>query len=335
MSQRENALNDWLKQLPMLTDFTLTPLAGDASFRRYYRLHHAQGTYIVMDAPPEKESLLSFMLIDGLLREYKIHAPEIIAKETTQGFLILSDLGDTLLSTELTTENITPRYEACLDTLVQIQQCRTYQPLLPKFDTAHMLQEMSLFRTWFLEKLLGLSLTPIEEKELNLLLMKLALHLADQPQCFIHRDYHSRNLVILKTASTSQLEIGVLDFQDAMKGPFTYDVVSLLKDCYIQLKDDFRKNLVTYFYKQLPQTLHWSIDEFQQGLDWCGLQRHLKVLGVFSRLHLRDHKPNYLKDLPLTLAYVKQCTLSHPAFHPLYELIEKKISPVFEERQPA
>lgn len=335
MSQRENALNEWLKGLSILSDFTLTPLTGDASFRRYYRLHHEKQSYIVMDAPPEKESLLSFMLVDEVLRKHQVRAPDIIEKQPEEGFLLLEDFGDTLLTTHLSAENIVPRYQAALDTLIQIQQCPTEQPLLPKFDTAHMLQEMMLFRSWFLEKLLGLSLDAQEEKQLDILLMNLALHLSDQPQCFIHRDYHSRNLVVLKTQQAGRPEIGVLDFQDAMKGPFTYDLVSLLKDCYIHLKDDFRKNSILYFYEHLPDTFNWSLDEFQQGLDWCGLQRHLKVLGIFSRLYLRDGKPNYLKDLPLTLAYTKQCAMQYPAFHWLFELIEKKIAPVFEERQPA
>jgi N-acetylmuramate 1-kinase len=338
MSERENALKQWLSTLPMLHNFTLTPLAGDASFRRYYRLTNQRTRYIVMDAPPEKESLLSFILVNEVLRKNHIHAPEIIAKETLSGFLLLEDLGDTLLSTHLQPENMGPRYEACLKTLIQIQQCPTYHPLLPKFDTAYMLQEMMLFRVWFLEKLLGLSLDPNEEKQLNILFMELALHLSDQPQCFIHRDYHSRNLLILPNSqevSAPTLEVGVIDFQDAMKGPFTYDLVSLLKDCYIHLKDDLRHHLIEYFYLNLPENFDWSLDEFERGFNWCGLQRHLKVLGIFSRLYLRDGKANYLKDLPLTLAYTTQCAKQYPAFHFLYELIEKKITPVFQERQPA
>ncbi len=337
MSQRESALNEWLKQLPMLSDFTLTALAGDASFRRYYRLTDHQHTYIVMDAPPEKEGLVSFMLIGDVLRKHNIHAPEIIAKNTIEGFLLLEDLGDTLLTTHLTMDNASLRYTACLDTLIQIQQCPTRQPLLPKFDTAHMLQEMMLFKTWFLEKLLNVSLDAHEEKQLQTFFMELALHLSDQPQCFIHRDYHSRNLLILHPSDRKDntLTIGVIDFQDAMKGPFTYDLVSLIKDCYIHWKDEHQQNWMKYFYEHLPNTFNWSFDEFQQGVDWCGLQRHLKVLGIFSRLYLRDNKLNYLSDLPLVLSYTKQCAMQYPAFHTLYEIIEKKITPAFQERQSA
>lgn len=333
MSQRENALNEWLKQLPFLGQFTLKALTGDASFRRYFRLSTNNMTYIVMDAPPEKENLLSFVLISEVLQKNHVRAPKIVAQDMTKGFLLLEDFGDTLLANHLSEENAPSRYKACLDTLLQIQQCETERPLLPKFDTAHMLQEMSLFKTWFLEKLLGLSLNPKEEKQLNILFMELALHLADQPQCFIHRDYHSRNLMILNTVTP--LQIGVIDFQDAMKGPFTYDLVSLVKDCYVQWNETIQQNWIAYFYQRLPHTFNWSFDEFRQGVDWCGLQRHLKVLGIFSRLHLRDNKPNYLKDLPLTLFYTKQCASRYPVFESLYELIEKKITPLFEARQPA
>ncbi len=335
MSERENALNEWLKQLPFLKQFTLKALTGDASFRRYFRLNTGDSTYIVMDAPPEKENLLSFILVNQVLLKNNVSAPKIIAQDTTLGFLLLEDFGDTLLAHHLSEQNASKRYEACLDTLIQIQQCETERPLLPKFDTAHMLQEMSLFRIWFLEKLLGLSLSPNEEKQLNILFMELALHLSDQPQCFIHRDYHSRNLLILNSPEDNPLKIGVIDFQDAMKGPFTYDLVSLIKDCYVQWSDERQLDWMSYFYQRLPHHFNWSFDEFRQGVDWCGLQRHLKVLGIFSRLYLRDNKPNYLKDLPLTLFYTKQCAARYPLFQSLHELIEHKITPLFKARQPA
>lgn len=331
MSIRKNALNEWLKQIHYDKSYQLIPLAGDASFRRYFRLMINTQSYVVMDAPPEKEGLTSFIQIAHTLREHGVHTPKIIEANTHDGFLILEDLGDQLLGSGLNSTNQDARYHAALNTLIQIQQCPTRKPLLPKFDPAHMVQEMSLFNSWFLEYLLGVSLTSREEKHLKTIFLELTSHLTEQPQCFIHRDYHSRNLLIVPSTET----IGVIDFQDAMEGPFTYDLVSLIKDCYQFWPEETKTAWIQYFYQRMPDTFGWSIYEFQQGVDWCGLQRHLKVLGIFSRLHLRDHKSTYLKDLPLTLNYTLTCCAKYEPFHALYELIEKRVLPAFTEKQPA
>lgn len=332
MPLRQNALNEWLKQQEGLLSYTLTPLAGDASFRRYFRLKTADKRYVVMDAPPAKEGLASFIQVENILNNQGIHTPHIIATDICQGFALLEDLGDTLLSTELCLDNQNIRYTAALDTLLKIQQCPVNNPALARFNSAHMKQEMGLFKTWFLEHLLDLSLSAREEKQLAQVFEQLATHLNRQPQRFIHRDYHSRNLMIV---TQDPIEIGVIDFQDAMEGPFTYDLVSLIKDCYIHWPEETRNVWVSYFYHNLPDKEGWSLDEFQQGLNWCGLQRHLKVLGIFSRLHLRDNKSAYLKDLPLTLQHVMSCMTQYDAFHPLQDLMEKRVLPIFKEKQPA
>lgn len=332
MPLRQNALNEWLAQKEGLLSYTLTPLAGDASFRRYFRLKTVDMSYVVMDAPPEKEGLTSFIQVAGTLNSHGVHTPHIIAVDVHQGFALLEDLGDTLLSTHLSTDNKHARYTAALDTLIKIQQCPVQNPVLPRFNIAHMKQEMSLFKTWFLENLLEISLSAREEKQLALVFELLATHLSAQPQRFIHRDYHSRNLMIVNQVP---LEIGVIDFQDAMEGPFTYDLTSLIKDCYIHWPEETQKTWVSYFYHHLPDKEGWSLDEFQQGLNWCGLQRHLKVLGIFSRLHLRDNKSAYLRDLPLTLQHVMNCLSQYDAFHPLQELMSTRVLPIFKEKQPA
>jgi aminoglycoside/choline kinase family phosphotransferase len=331
MSTRENALNEWLATTQNLSSFTLSPLAGDASFRRYFRLKTLESSFIIMDAPPEKEGLLTFIQISQLLAEHNIHTPHITAFDLEQGFAILEDLGDMLLYHQRSAENTPARYKASLDTLITIQS--TPSLALPRFDIPFMLQEMSLFQTWFLEAWLGLTLKTSEKKQLTQTLQQIATHLSLQPQCFIHRDYHSRNLLII--GNQSPPEIGVIDFQDAMHGPFTYDLVSLIKDCYIHWPEEQQLQWITYFYHHLPSTHGWSLTEFEHGVHWCGLQRHLKVLGVFSRLHLRDHKSTYLQDLPLTLHHTLTCLEKYDAFSPILELMQERVLPAFRERQPA
>ena len=333
MLTRQNALNEWLAAQPDLPSYTIEPLAGDASFRRYFRLKTAQAQYIIMDAPPSHEGLVEFIQIGRLMAAHGIHTPQILAANTTQGFALLEDLGDTLLFNGLSSENTHTRYIAALDTLLAIQKCPTDNPKLPLFDIAFMQQEMGLFQTWFLEAFLGITLSRREEQHLASIFQILTTHLTAQPQCFIHRDYHARNLLIV--GEKTPLDIGVIDFQDAMRGPFTYDLVSLLKDCYLHWSDEQRTQWMTYFYHQLPQTDGWSLSEFQHGLDWCGLQRHLKVLGIFARLHLRDKKSAYLRDLPLTLHHTMSCLAHYEAFEPLFIFMQQRVLPAFEEKQPA
>lgn len=331
MLTRENALNEWLNHALNQSTFHIKPLAGDASFRRYFRVQTQEKPYVVMDAPPTKEGLSSFIHVNALLATHGIHTPHVFAVDYELGFVLLEDLGDTLLFTGLTPENTQPRYTAALDTLIALQACD--KASVPLFDAAFMQQEMDLFRTWFLEAFLGLTLTPKEELVLTAIHQTLITHLAAQPQCLIHRDYHSRNLLVVGEHTPPQM--GVIDFQDAMQGPFTYDLVSLLKDCYLHWSDEQQLQWVTYFYEHLPSTHGWSLAEFKLGFDWCGLQRHLKVLGIFARLHLRDHKSAYLRDLPLTLHHTLSCLARYEAFQPLYAFMQTRVVPAFKEMQPA
>ena len=333
MPTRQSTLNQWLEQILNHNHFTLSPLAGDASFRRYFRLHDGQTTYVVMDAPPDKENMTPFITIGNLLRNRGIHTPEIRAIEPEQGFLLLEDLGDRLLLQELTTTNANTLYTMAIDTLLQLQQAPTEAPLLPVFDSAFMRQELSLFRDWFLTAYLNLELNTSEEQCLHDTFAKLATEIMQQPQTFIHRDYHSRNIMLLGNSLPPDA-LGVIDFQDAMQGPFAYDLVSLLKDCYIQWPKAQLTTWLTYFHQHQTHHNNLSLAELTRAFDWCGLQRHLKVLGIFCRLSLRDNKPAYLPHLPLTYHYVETCLETYPEFLPFYKLLQRKVTPLFKEKHP-
>jgi aminoglycoside/choline kinase family phosphotransferase len=330
MSTRENALNNWLKTIFYNTPFKLTLLAGDASFRRYFRLYSNDITQVVMDAPPEKEALLPFINIAKTLANKGIHTPEIHAVDLEQGFMLLEDLGDQLLLPMLTPDNANTLYTEAINTLLQLQQCPTSNPTLPIFNKAFMLKEMSLCRDWFIEAYLEQTLNLNEEQLLNNTLNWIALQLAEQPQVFIHRDYHSRNLILVD--KHDNLDIGVIDFQDAMRGPITYDLVSLLKDCYIQWPRDQIINWLTYFYQQGAIKHHYSMSEFTRAFDLCGLQRHLKVLGIFCRLSLRDNKPGYLRDVPRTLNYVMETLGAYSELQSFHHFMQQTISPLFMKK---
>lgn len=323
MQTRQNELNTWLENIVGNTSFTLAPLAGDASFRRYFRLYCGGLTRVVMDAPPDKESITSFLNIGNMLTKIGIHTPEILAVEPNQGFILLEDLGDELLLRSLAQDNADLLYTAAMTTLLHIQQCPTTAPQLPVFDKNVILQELSLFHDWFLHAYLALQITTSEKLLLEETFHWLATEITQQPQVFIHRDYHSRNLIVI--SQNNVLDMGVIDFQDAMRGPFTYDLVSLLKDCYIQWPREKVIDWLTYFYHKLPLAHGWSLAAFTRGFDLCGLQRHLKVLGIFCRLHLRDKKATYLGDLPLTFNYVTACLESYNELQPLYHFIQERV----------
>ena len=330
MHTRQNALNKWLHSLFGDTPFTLIPLAGDASFRRYYRLHCGELIYVVMDAPPDKETITPFINIGNRLKAVGVHTPTVFSVEPSEGFILLEDMGDQLLLQALSHNNADSLYQTAITTLLQIQQCKTTNPALPAFDKAFMLKEIALFREWFLQAYLGLKLNTHESVLLENTFEWLTTQIAKQPQVFIHRDYHSRNLMIID--KNGQYDMGVLDFQDAMSGPYTYDLVSLLKDCYIQWPREKIMHWLTQFYHANPIAQSESFSDFIRAFDWCGLQRHLKVLGIFCRLHLRDHKPAYLHDLPLTFNYVNACLESYSELQPFHHFMQQRVYLPFAEK---
>lgn len=277
-------------------DYSLEVASADASFRSYYRLRNDKQSYILMDASLEKESLHPFLLVTDKLLDADVKAPKIFHKDLENGYLILEDFGSTNLLDVLDQENFETLYKKAIDEIVKMQNADAEQ--LPLYDKAFLHFEMDLMKTWYLEKKLSFTLSKTEETMLEQTLNAISDTVLLQPQnCFVHRDFHSRNIMVKEDG-----ELGVIDYQDGMNGAITYDLVSLLKDCYISFERDAIEKLVLYFRDQL--SLDVTDQEFLKWFDFTGLQRHIKVLGIFSRLHLRDNKDAYLKDIPLTLSYV-------------------------------
>ncbi|TAL58870.1 MAG: phosphotransferase [Legionella sp.] len=324
MHARENALQEWIENVIKCDDYALTPLAGDASFRRYYRLQYQGLSQVIMDAPPGKEDLEPFIHVAQTLTNYNVLAPQILAEDKQQGFLLLSDFGNQLLLDQLNNKTADDFYQDAIKTLLKIQDCPIDDPLLPYFDKTFMLKEMNLCVEWFLNAYLNLSLETQEQNLIEKTMDWIANQVASQPLVFIHRDYHSRNIMLVDNAT--DISLGVIDFQDAMRGPLTYDLVSLLKDCYVSWPRAKVIEWATYFYANQPLARsHYELPDFIRAFDLCGLQRHLKVLGVFSRLYLRDNKSGYLKDLPLTLKYTLECTESYEELHPFFHFLKNRV----------
>lgn len=318
MHHHQNALHNWLQAVLKRTDFSLLPLTGDASFRCYYRLSYAGISRIVMEAPPEKEPLRPFINIAHLLRQQAINAPLIHTYDEQLGFAILDDFGDTLLLNKVKSQDANSLYQQACKLLIKMQNCSLPSAV---FSPAFMLQELELFKIWFMQDYLKLTLSREEEQLINQTCEWLVNEINCQPQVFIHRDYHSRNIMVLEQDN----RLGIIDFQDAMVGPIAYDLVSLLKDCYIQWSDSQIRQWLTFFHQHSLLAQQLSLQAFHRAFDLCGLQRHLKVLGVFCRLYLRDNKPNYLKDLPLTLSYVMACLNAYPELQALLHFMQQRI----------
>lgn len=310
MDQRLQQLSEWLEQQFKGETFIVTPVSGDASFRRYFRVEQPSSAettptkWIAMDAPPEKENSLPFVAIAQHWEPKGIKVPHIEAFDLNLGFMLLSDFGDTLLLSATSTDpsRTKPLYQSALSTLIDIQSCSSPKDYtLPPYDRTLLAREMELFREWLVSKKLGITLTPEDHKQLDHAFDFLISEALTQPSVCVHRDYHSRNLMELKDQS-----IGVLDFQDAVMGPITYDAVSLLRDCYIILPPMFVEQRLQEFHQAtLKAGLHQAdFQQFQRWFDLMGVQRHLKAAGIFARLSLRDGKHDYLNDIPRTVSYI-------------------------------
>lgn len=276
-------------------NYSLTIASADASFRKYYRLTQADKSYLLMDASLEKESLTPFLDATKRLTQAEVNVPKIYEQNLEAGYLIIEDFGNMHLLQSLTQQNFKAFYKKAIDEILKMQRADANG--LPLYDKAFLHFEMDLMQEWYLEKKLGHSLAQKEVHTLKKALNSISDGVLRQPQnIFVHRDYHSRNIMLREDGC-----LGIIDYQDAMSGPLTYDLVSLLKDCYISFEREAILQLVLYFRdKTSPQT---SDAAFIKWFDFMGMQRHIKVLGIFSRLHLRDGKDGYLKDIPLTLHY--------------------------------
>ena len=329
MSERIKALQHWLQADLGIQNAQLVAITNDASFRRYFRLITEGVSHVVMDAPPDKENCVPFIDVANRLQASGLNAPQILAGDLKQGFLLLTDFGSQLYLPALNETQIESLYGDALDALV-VMQTRTSSDNLLLYDYQSLHREMDLFTNWLLDKHLNLSLSASEQANLATCFELLSSSALTQPQVFVHRDYHSRNLMIVPNHNP-----GILDFQDAVKGPITYDLVSLLRDCYISWPLARVRGWALRHYTQMqPTGILNDVDEskFLRWFDWMGIQRHLKASGIFARLYHRDGKSNYLKDIPRTLGYIVEVSANYPELAPLYKLVEQRVlpSPKFE-----
>lgn len=321
------ALSNWLKTQIKLDIQSLEPASSDASFRRYFRVIHAKGRHIIMDAPPDKENTEPFIRIAKLFADANLHVPTIEAINSEQGFLMLEDLGSSCLLDKIKPTNADSIYQQALDSLFQLQtNVAINQCGLNQYDQPLLERELGIFSEWFLDKLLGINLPEAIKTQLHHLLITSAL---EQPQVCVHRDFHSRNLMILDSNSP-----GIIDFQDAVIGPISYDLVSLLRDCYIQWPTQQVEQWTHTYYQRLLSANLVSVEfaQFKRWFDLMGLQRHLKAVGIFARLHLRDGKSNYLADIPRTLSYVSEVSKSYPELSAFSQFLETTILPVYPSK---
>ncbi|PID45444.1 MAG: aminoglycoside phosphotransferase [Proteobacteria bacterium] len=297
----------------------IEPASADASFRRYFRVTEGDRSWIAMDAPPDKESLAPFVDITQRLRGVAVNAPVIYQQSSERGFLLLSDLGNTPYLSVLKGDRAESLYNDALQALLKIQRADTMR--LPVYDQALLQQEMDLMPEWFLSRHLGITLAAPEQSALQSAFAMLIDSAQQQPQVFVHRDYHSRNLMVTEADNP-----GVIDYQDAVVGPVCYDLVSLLRDCYVVWPVSRVEKWVKQYQSMACEAgIIPKIDEhvFQQWFDWMGLQRHIKVLGIFTRLNYRDGKAHYLDDLPLTLSYVLSVATKYPELSVLLDIFDK------------
>ncbi|MBT3671648.1 MAG: phosphotransferase [Porticoccaceae bacterium] len=302
----------------------LSPLTGDAGFRSYYRLN-TNPSLIAVHSPPSKEKNQAYVDISLVFKTAGIRRPSLIAVDFSRGFLLLEDFGDTLFQSVLTDETVADRYEQAESTLLSIQQLSAIPQVFEAYDAELLSRELDLFEQWFVKELLGVRIDSAGQIIIDKLYSDLICSALEQPKVVVHRDYHSRNLMILDDDS-----IGVIDFQDAVYGPITYDLVSLLKDCYVRWPVKLIQERVLNYKQRLEQL--GLIDDvndqaFLRWFDLMGLQRHIKVMGIFSRLALRDRKVGYLNDLSLVVAYSLEITTLYPETHEFGYWFKQNIMP--------
>ena len=322
--KRYQLLKRWAIETLDSSQIEINPINSDASFRNYYRVSdHSGTTYVIMDSPPDKENNEQFIFISELLTKMEIPSTVVYAKDLSMGFFILSDLGPaTLLDRNMDTRIKTKReklYTEAINILLLIQKNgNNFVDQLPVYDLELLETEMNLFLDWYCIKELGISAAQLNEFNLGKSFKYLSESALKQVQVFAHRDYHSRNIMISKRG-----ELGIIDFQDAVLGPITYDLVSLLRDCYIELSENEIRHWLEVVYQRLinDNLLDISYEKFEVDFDLMGCQRHLKAIGIFSRLKHRDGKPNYMKDVPRTLGYLKKISKKYDVLEPLHNFV--------------
>ena len=330
MPDRYNSLQNWLTEILGTSAFNLKPASEDASFRTYHRLFLKNKTFIVMDAPPEQENCKVFIKITKKLRACDVNVPIIHNVNIEQGFLLLSDLGNDLYLDKLNKSSIYELYSDALSTLVAIQVLVNVGGV-DGYDKSLLIREMNLFREWLIEKHLNIKLSDSQVKILTKLFDLLVNNALQQPKVFVHRDFHSRNLMVTKENNP-----GVIDYQDAVYGPISYDLVSILKDCYIKWpKEEINKWVDFYLNKLYEEKAQYRInrDEFVRWFDLMGVQRHLKASGIFARLSHRDGKHNFLEDIPRTLSYILDLKEAYEELRPICIILEELVLPRLKENE--
>lgn len=314
---RKRQLEQWLGVVLTEKAFTLSVASADASFRRYFRVHLQDKTLIAMDAPPEQESCTSFIDIAKLFLDCGLHVPEVILQDMEQGFLLLSDLGNDTYLSQLNKDTAQPLYGDATNALINLQLA-SKPNVLPAYDAALLMREMQLFPEWYLAKHLNVNLDAAQQSVLDKTFTILTQNILSQTQVYVHRDYHSRNLMVCENNP------GILDFQDAVYGPITYDLVSLLKDAYISWEEADMMDWVVRYWdaaRKAGLLVPSDFSEFYRNFEWMGAQRHIKVLGIFARLSHRDGKDAYLKDMPLVMDYLRRVCGRYIELRPMLKLL--------------
>jgi hypothetical protein len=321
---RVEIIENWLKtQLNQY--FTIEPVSSDASFRRYFRIIVNNKTFILMDAPPDLERIDHFLNITKNLASAEINAPKIISFDTKLGLILMTDFGNQTYLDVLSGNKLgmfqQELYSAAIDSLLNIQT-KVGPQELQDYSEELLISEMSLFPEWYLEKFKKFKLQ--DQEVLHKIFSEITLEFLSQDNGFVHRDYHSRNLMFIREGNP-----GILDYQDALWGPLSYDLVSLLKDAYIELDEEFVSDQVVRYWEKarnIGLIKNEDFSSFYEDFEWVGVQRHLKILGIFSRLSIRDKKDQYLKDIPLVEKYLMCTTERYESLHPLRRILDKVVS---------
>jgi len=327
---RLSELKQWLGALPgaPVQADSIRPASSDASFRRYFRVDGNDGkTYIAMDAPPPQEDVRPFVRVAELFGATGVSVPRILAGDEARGFLLLTDLGSTTYLHQLSPDSAHKLYLDAIDALVLIQ-AQSKPGVLPEYDRALLQRELDLFPEWYVGRHLGVQMNDKQRGLLDKVFEALLANNLAQPKVYVHRDYHSRNLMVL-----GQGNPGILDFQDAVHGPITYDLVSLLRDAYIQWDEEQVLDWAIRYWERARRAglpVPADVDSFYRDFEFMGLQRHLKVLGIFARLYYRDGKDAYLNDLPLVMEYARKTAGRYRELAPLIVLLDE-----FDNKAPA
>ena len=324
MDNRIVALKQWCTRALGTDKFDVQPATADASFRRYFRIALGQQTFIVMDAPPDKNDMHTYVAIARRFHALGLNVPEVLREDHHLGFYLVTDLGDRLYLNNLNEQTVERLYRDAMEAMVLLQTgglSATATRFLPDYDEGLLWREMEIFREWYLGRHLGISISSHQQALLDQAFVLLVREALSQPRVWVHRDFHSRNLMV-----TPQNNPGILDFQDAVLGPVTYDLVSLLRDCYISWPRERVESWVRD-YQLLARQSHIAVGEdealFLRWFDLMGVQRHLKATGIFARLCHRDGKPSYLPDIPRTVGYVYEVSVRYPELKSLQTLMRE------------